>query len=374
MKIPLIDLVAQYQGIKPEIDAAIQRVVSQGQFILGPEVKALEQELAAYCGAAHAVGVASGTDALELTLRACGIGPGDEVITTALSFFATAEVTALVGARPVFVDIDPATLTIDPAQVAAKVSPRTKAILPVHLYGHPCDMDALMPLAASRNLLVIEDCAQAIGAEVRGRKVGSFGAAGCFSFFPSKNLGAYGDGGMVVTNDQALAESLRRLRVHGSRQRYHHDRLGTNSRLDELQAAILRAKLPHLEAWTEARRTHAQTYRRLITAHGLGGLTLPSERPDCRHVYHLYVIRSARRNHLVTALTQAGIGTQVTYPLALPHQPALAFLGHPVGEFPVAEQATAEVLSLPLYPELTEEMIETVVTALASADPVSASR
>lgn len=374
MKIPLVDLTAQYHRIKPEIDAAIQRVVTSGQFILGPEVEALEREVAAYCGTAHAVGVASGTDGLELTLRACGIGPGDEVVTSALSFFATAEVIALLGATPVFVDVDPGTLTLDTVQVAAKLTPRTKAILPVHLYGHPCDLEALGTIAVRHRLALIEDCAQAIGATDRGRRVGGFGTAGCLSFFPSKNLGAYGDGGMVVTNDQALAESLRRLRVHGSRQRYHHDRLGTNSRLDELQAAVLRAKLPHLEAWNEARRAHAATYRRLITERGLREIRLPEERPGCTPVYHLFVIRSRRRDRYAAALSQQGIGVQVTYPLALPHQPALAFLGHRVGEFPVAEQATAEVLSLPLYPELTEDMIETVIAALASADPVSASR
>ncbi|MEK7214768.1 MAG: DegT/DnrJ/EryC1/StrS family aminotransferase, partial [Chloroflexota bacterium] len=261
MKVPLVDLKAQYQRLKPEIDAAVGRVLASGQFILGPEVKALEQELAAYCGTTEAVSVASGTDALELSLRACGIGPGDEVITTASSFFATAEAILAVGARPVFVDIEPLTYTIDVAQIVPAVSPRTKAILPVHLYGHPCDMDALMRIAQRYKLLVIEDGAQAIGARDREQRVGSFGIAGCFSFFPSKNLGAYGDGGAVVTNDGKVAEHLRLLRVHGSSQKYVHTISGRNSRLDELQAAILRAKLPYLEAWHQARRQHAQTYR-----------------------------------------------------------------------------------------------------------------
>lgn len=367
MRIPLVDLTAQYQQLKPDLDAAIQRVLNRGQFILGPEVGALEREAAAFCGARHAVGVASGTDALELALRACQVGPGDEVITTVLSFFATAEVIAALGATPVFVDVDPLTLTIDPAQAAAKISPKTKAILPVHLYGHPCAMEELVRLAERHHLALIEDCAQAMGARYREQYVGTFGTAGCFSFFPSKNLGAYGDGGMVVTNDAAVADRVRLLRVHGSRTRYHHEQLGVNSRLDELQAAILRVKLPHLEAWNEARRQHAQTYRRLIEEQRLTGLTLPAERPGCRHVYHLYVIRSQQRDRLATALNQQGIGVQVTYPSVLSLQPALAFLGHRPGAFPVAERATTEVLSLPLYPELTPPVIEQIVGELARA-------
>jgi len=373
-RIPLVDLAAQYRALKPEIDAAIQRVVSRGQFILGPEVEALEQEVAAFCGARHAVGVASGTDALSLTLRACGVGPGDEVITPVLSFVAAAEVIAALGARPVFVDVDPLSYTMDPAQAAAKISSKTKAILPVHLYGHPCAMEELVSLADRHHLALIEDCAQAMGARARGRRVGTFGTAGCFSFFPSKNLGAYGDGGMVVTDDDALAEQIRILRVHGSRRRYHHDVLGVNSRLDELQAAILRVKLPHLEAWNEARRQHAGTYRRLIGEQGLGGLRLPEERPGCQHAYHLYVIRSAQRDQLASALTQQGIGVQVTYPLALSLQPALAFLGHRPGDFPMAERATMEVLSLPMYPELTPPLLQQVVGELARALGVALSR
>ena len=368
MQIPLVDLTAQYRHLKPDLDSAIQRVLDRGQFILGPEVEALEREIADYCGTRHAVGVASGTDALELSLRACDIGPGDEVITTAFSFFATAEAILTVGATPVFVDIDPATYTLDPAQIEAALGPKTKAILPVHLYGHPCRMEAIMRLATQRHLHVIEDCAQAIGAAEGGRRVGSFGIAGCVSFFPSKNLGAYGDGGMVVTNDAKLAERIRLLRTHGSRAKYLHAALGKNSRLDELQATILRVKLPHLEDWNEARRRHADTYRRLIDARGLGEeVVLPQEHPGCRHVYHLYVIRSGQRQALYETLTHAGIGVQITYPLALPAQPALASLGHRLGAFPVAERATAEVLSLPMYPELTTLLIEQVVDQLARA-------
>ncbi|MBI3088206.1 MAG: DegT/DnrJ/EryC1/StrS family aminotransferase [Candidatus Omnitrophica bacterium] len=372
MTIPLIDLVAQYQGIKPEIDAAIHQVVSRGQFILGPEVEAFEQELAAYCGAAHAVGVASGTDALELTLRACGIGPGDEVITAAFSFIASAEAIIAAGARPVFVDIDPGSYTLDVAKLDAAISPKTKAILPVHLYGHPCDLDALMRLAAPRKLLLIEDCAQAIGAEVRGRRVGSFGTAGCFSFFPSKNLGAYGDGGMVVTNDGALAEQVRCLRVHGSRRRYHHEVIGRNSRLDELQAAILRVKLRHLDEWNAARRRHAQAYRRAIDGAGLTELALPQEAAGAAHVYHLYTIRLEAREAVQQALTQAGIGCQVAYPSTLPAQPALAPWVDARQRFPVAEACARTVLSLPMYAELTAALLERVVEVLAKSAAVRA--
>ncbi len=362
MKIPLVDLKAQYASLKPAIDAAIQRVFAKGQFILGPEVEALEQELAAYCGTTHAVAVASGTDALELSLRACGIGPNDEVITSAFSFFATAEAIVTMGAIPVFVDIDPLTFTLDPSHLEAQLTPRTKAVLPVHLYGHPCDMAPLMEFATRHHLAVIEDCAQALGARYRGVPVGSFGRAGCFSFYPSKPLGAYGDGGLVVTHDADLAERLRLLRVHGSREKYVHVLPGKNSRLDELQAAILRAKLPHLEAWTRARRQHAQTYRALFTSTGLTEwLTLPEERPECWHVFSLYVIRCSQRERLYEGLTQEGIGVQVVYPLILPHQPALAFLGSRPERYPVAERAAAEVLALPLYPELSSAQLRRVV-------------
>jgi len=367
MKIPLVDLTAQYRRLKPELDAAIQRVLDRGQFILGPEVEALEREIAGYCGTRQAVAVASGTDALELSLRACGIGPGDEVITTAFSFFATAEAILTVGATPVFVDIDPATYTLDPAQIEAALGPKTKAILPVHLYGHPCRMEAIMRLATQHRLRVIEDCAQAIGAADRGRRVGSFGVAGCLSFFPSKNLGAYGDGGMVVTSDAKLEARIRLLRTHGSRAGYLHAVLGKNSRLDELQAAILRVKLPHVEAWNQARRRHAQTYRRLIEHAGLGDhVVLPQVQPDCAHVYHLYVVRCRQRDAVMEGLKRRGIGAQVYYPTLIPHQEALKTLPLRSRSFPVAAQIAAEVLALPMYPELSEEHIRTVVQSLSN--------
>ena len=364
--VPLVDLTAQYRHLKPELDAAIQRVLDRGQFILGPEVEALEREIADYCGTRHAVGVASGTDALELSLRACDIGPGDEVITTAFSFFATAEAILTVGATPVFVDIESATSTLDPAQIEPALGPKTKAILPVHLYGHPCRMEAIMRLATQHRLRVIEDCAQAIGAADQGRRVGSFGVTGCLSFYPSKNLGAYGDGGMVVTSDGELAERIRFLRTHGSLGNYQHACLGKNSRLDELQAAILRVKLPHLEAWNQARRRHAQTYRRLIEQAGLGDdVVLPQAQPDCEHAYHLYVVRCRQRDAVIEGLKRRGISAQVYYPTLIPHQEALKALPLRRGSFPVAAQMTAEVLALPMYPELSEEHIRTVVQSLS---------
>ncbi len=370
--IPLIDLRAQYQSIKNEIDAAIQRVLDSGQFVLGPEVEALEREIAAYCGTQHAVAVASGTDALELSLRACGIKPGDEVLTTAYSFIATAEAIVAVGARPVFVDIELATYNLDPAQLEARITHKTKAILPVHLYGHPCDLDAVLKLAKTHKLKVIEDCAQAIGARYRGRRVGSFGDAAALSFFPSKNLGAYGDGGMVVTNDQKLAEQVKLLRVHGSRQRYQHEALGTNSRLDALQAAILRVKLRHLDAWTKTRRAHASTYTERLTQANIPGLVLPQEREDCEHVYHLYCIRAKHRDELQQSLAKQGIATQIAYPSPLPVQPALTpyLSGRP--SYPNAAAASRSILALPLYPELTPELIDTITHAVADAPAIHA--
>jgi dTDP-4-amino-4,6-dideoxygalactose transaminase len=365
MAIPLIDLRAQYQSIKSEIDGAVHRVLESGQFVLGPEVEALERELASYCGASHAAAVASGTDALELALRACGVGQGDEVITTAYSFIAAAEAILAAGARPVFVDIEPAAFAMDPRAVEAAVTPKTKAVIPVHLYGHPCDMEALGRIAKARGLKLIEDCAQAIGAEFRGRRVGGFGDAGCLSFYPSKNLGAYGDGGMVVTSDPALAKHVRLLRDHGSRARYDHAALGTNSRLDELQAAVLRVKLRHLDRWTQARRGHAASYREALRAAGLERIA-PAERQGCRHVYHLYTVRLPHRDRVREALARRQIGCQVAYPSTLPSQEVFRFLGYPQGAFPQAEAASREVLSLPLYPELSQEHIETVVRVLSA--------
>ena len=365
--IPLIDLQAQYRAIRSEIDQAIRRVVSRGQFVLGPEGEALERELAAYCGTREAVAVASGTDALALSLRALGLGPGDEVLTTVFSFFATAEAIVAVGARPIFVDIEPQTYTLDPEALERAVTRRTRAVIPVHLYGHPCDMDRILAVATRHRLRVIEDCAQAIGARWRSRRVGGFGTAGCLSFYPSKNLGGYGDGGMVVTNDARLARTLRLLRNHGGTQRYRHAVLGTNSRLDELQAAILRVKLRHLERWNAARRRHAARYAASFARHGLAAqIGLPQERPGCRHVYHLYTIRSAARPRLIRALAGRGIATQVAYPSTLAAQPALKRLRLRAGRFPVAERAAREVLALPLFPEMTRRQVEEVCAAVRS--------
>lgn len=365
--VPLIALHAQYRTIKADIDRAIQRVLDSGQFILGPEVDALEQEVAAFCGTTYAVAVASGTDALELSLRARGITAGQEVITTAYSFFATAEAILAVGAIPVFTDIDVMSYTLDPELVARAVSPRTAAIIPVHLYGHPCAMDRLMAIAKTHRLAVIEDCAQAIGARFQGKPVGSFGDAAALSFYPSKNLGGYGDGGMVVTNDATLAERIRLLRAHGSHERYQHVAVGMNSRLDELQAAILRVKLRHLEAWNDARRRRALLYHEAFARHHANEIVLPHELSQCSHVYHLYSIRLKSRERVQEHLTQQDIATQVAYPSTLPSQPALAAITPRAAPCPNAEQVAQEILSLPMYPELTPALIDRVVSEIVRA-------
>ena len=363
MRVPLLDLTQQHRSLEADLQAAISAVLQAGQFILGPNVKALEAELAAYTGVGHAIGVANGSDAIHLTLQAAGVGPGDEVICPAFTFFATAGAVARAGATPIFADIDPSTYTLSPDDVAGRITPRTKALIPVHLYGHPADMATLMQLAADHGLTVIEDTAQAIGATIDGRRVASIGHLGTYSFFPSKNLGAYGDGGMVTTNDAALAEKVRLLRVHGASPRYYHRELGYNSRLDELQAAILRVKLKHLDHWNACRRLAAERYRQLFAAApGLSDrVTLPVERIACRHVYHQYTIRAERRDALQAHLEQCGIGTAVYYPLPLHLQPVFQDLGYRPGALPATEQACAEVLSLPIYPELTAEQQEYVV-------------
>ena len=359
MNVPFLDLKRQYLSIAPEIDAAVRGVIEGGQFILGPEVKALEGELARFCGAQWGVGVASGTDALLLALEALDIGDGDEVITTPFTFVATAEMISQAGATPVFADIEPDTCNLDPADVARKVTRRTKAIIPVHLYGHPADMTALNELARHHDLAVIEDAAQAIGAEHRGRRVGALGRVACFSFFPTKNLGAYGDGGFVTTDDEALAARIGRARQHGSRQKYIHESLGWSSRLDELQAAVLRVKLRHLEAWTERRRALARIYdARLADL----PLQLPRERDSERAVYHLYTIRTPRREELQKFLAAQGIVTMVHYPMPLHRQPL--YRDHAIAPLPNSEAASAEVLSLPLFPEMTAEEQEAVIHAL----------
>ena len=365
--IPLIDLQAQYRTIKAEVDGAIRRVLASSHYILGPEGEALERDVAAYCGTAHGIALASGTDALEFALRACGIGPGDEVITTALSFVATASSIAALGAKPVFVDVDPVTYTLKPSLVSAALTRRTKAIIPVHLYGQPCDMRELTALAKRHRIPLIEDCAQAIGAEYAGRRVGSFGRAGAISFYPSKNLGAYGDGGMVVTNDARLAESIRHLRMHGSTDRVRHDVVSRNSRLDEIQAAILRVKLKHLDRWNSTRRSRAHAYHAALTAKRLEGVVLPQERPDRSHVYHVYAVRLRRRAAVRRSLAKQGIATGVHYEIPLHLEPCFAGLKYRLGAFPQAERIANEIVSLPLYPELTDAQIARVASTLNTA-------
>ena len=354
--IPMVDLRRQYEGIKRDIDAAIRGVLEKTQFILGPNVAELEREIADYQGVPHAIGVASGTDALLLALRACDLQPGDEVITTPFTFIATAEVIALLQAKPVFVDIDERTYNIDPAGIEKKITPRTRAIIPVHLFGHPADMDAIMDIGRRHKLRVIEDCAQAFGASYCGRRVGSIGDFGCFSFFPSKNLACYGDGGMVITREQGMAEKLRLLRNHGSRVKYHHDLLGYNSRLDEIQAAILRVKLHRIEEWNDGRRRAADLYRAFIRRQGV---TLPSETSGCRHVYHQFTIRSADRDRILESLSAQGIASAVYYPVPLHLQKVFTGL-QGIDDLKVSEVSAAEVLSLPMFPEITEEEVRRV--------------
>ena len=366
MNIPILDLTRQYRAIRSEINSAILRVLESGRFILGPEVEEFEKEIASYLGAKHAIGVASGTDALLLSLKALGIGPGDKVIVPSFTFFATAGVVVNAGAEPVFADIDPLTYNIDPGHVRGLLDEgglagKVKAIIPVHLYGQPADMDELMRIAAEHDIYVIEDAAQAIGAEYKGRKVGTIGHLGCFSFFPTKNLGAYGDGGLVVTNDDELAEKVRMLRVHGSKPKYYHHLVGTNSRLDALQAAILRVKLPHLNEWTLARQKIAARYDELLG--DIAAIKLPYRAPDRTHIFHQYTIRvlNGQRDALRRHLKEEGIGTQIYYPLPLHLQPCFRSLGYKEGDLPESERASHEILSLPMFPELTDEEQEYVV-------------
>ena len=354
MKVPLLDLQAQYATIREEVRAAMDRVCDSQHFILGPEVSAFEDEVVAFCDARFAVGVSSGTDALLLALMAVGVGPGDEVVTSTYSFFATAGTIARLGARPVFVDIERATFNLDPAMLASRLTPRTKAIVPVHLFGCCCDMDAVSAVAAAQELAVIEDAAQAIGAlDDRRRVAGSIGTAGCLSFFPSKNLGGFGDAGMVLTNDAELAERMRILRVHGSKPKYHHHLVGGNFRIDALQAAVLRVKLKYLNGWTKARRENADRYRMLFAECGIDGLVLPEDRPG--HIYNQFVIRCRQRDQLQRFLLEHHIGSEVYYPVPLHLQPCFAELGYREGDLPEAEAAARESLALPIYPELTED-------------------
>ncbi len=383
--IPMCDLQQQYQNLRSEIDEAMQQVAAEGRYILGPNVVALEKEIAAYCDCRHAAGVANGTDALHLALRALRVGPGDEVITTPFTFVATTEAIGIVGAKPVFVDIDPQTYNIDVTKIEAAITPRTKAIMPVHLYGQPCDMDALGDIAQRHKLAIVEDCAQAIGATYKGRKVGSFGDAGCISFFPSKNLGAFGDGGMVVSNNAEVFERVEMLRRHGGKIKYRHCELGLNSRLDELQAAILRVKFRQLDEWSDARRRHAMFYNRALSS--LSSIVCPHEISEqgtivaiaptvnrrVRCVYHQYTIRVENRDAIGKQLTAAGVANMVYYPVPLHLQEVHADLGLGRGSFPVAEEVADHCLSLPMFPELTESqqthVIGAVRAALESASP-----
>ena len=361
VRVPFLDLKAQYHSIKPEIDAAVAKILESTQFVLGDEVAGFEREFAAYCGAAQGVAVNSGTSALHLAFLAAGIGSGDEVITIPHTFVATVAAIRYTGARAVFVDVDPVTYTMDPAKVEAAITPRTRAIVPVHLYGHPADMDPILEIGRRRKLLVVEDAAQAHGAKYKGRPTGSMGDMACFSFYPGKNLGAYGEGGLVATNNEDYARTIRMLRDWGQDRKYHHVLAGYNYRMEGLQGAILRVKLRSLERWTEARRAHAARYRALLADTGLG---LPAEAPGCRHVYHVYAVRTREREALMKALGEQGIQTGIHYPVPVHLQPAYADAAYSKGSFPHSEKAADEVVSLPMYPEMTEEHLQAVSQAL----------
>ncbi|MCA1816039.1 MAG: DegT/DnrJ/EryC1/StrS family aminotransferase [Acidobacteria bacterium] len=372
MRVPLLDLRPQHEALREELRAALDRVLSTQRFVLGEEGRALESEIARYSNAKHAVGCASGTDALLLAFMALGVGAGDEVITTPFSFFATASGISRTGARPVFADIEPRTYNIDPAKLEAAITERTRALLPVHLYGQCADMDAIKKIAARHNLIVVEDAAQAIGAEDKGRRAGSMGRVGCFSFYPTKNLGAAGDAGLLTTDDDELAARLRRLRVHGGETEYLHREVGINSRLDELQAAVLRVKLPHLDGWSNARRERAETYSLLLTNAKLPfDLRVPFIRKRARHIFHQYVVRVAAglRDPLMEHLKRHGVGTKVYYPVPLHLQECFRPLGYKEGDFPESERAARETFALPLYPELSLEQQRYVVETIKGFQP-----
>ncbi|MBX5047866.1 DegT/DnrJ/EryC1/StrS family aminotransferase [Rhizobium lentis] len=363
--IPFLDLKAQYHSIKSEIDAAVLGVLASGQYVLGEEVIRLEQEFADYCNVKHAIAVNTGTSALHLSLLAAGVGPGDEVITVPFTFVATVSAICYTGATPVFVDVDPVTLTMDPAQLEAKITSRTKAIIPVHLYGQMADMDRIKAVADHYRIPIIEDACQAHGAEYKGARAGSIGTSGCFSFYPGKNLGACGEGGIAVTNSDEQAKTMRMLRDWGQEQRYHHLLKGFNYRMDAIQGAILRVKLRHLEAWTEARRSLGRRYSSLLA--GAPHLQTPVEAADRRHVYHVYAVRSRDRDGLQRVLTAEGIPSGLHYPIPVHLQKAHADLGYQVGDFPVSEAAAREVLSLPIYPEMPVQHVDQVAAALEYA-------
>lgn len=364
MKVPLLDISAQNTALRPDIEAAIGRVLDTNGFILGDEVASLEKELASYCRAKHAIACASGTDALILALLAYDIGFDDEVITTPYSFFASSSSIARLGAVPIFVDIDPDTFNMDASQVEARITDKTKAIMPIHLFGQCADMDALLEIGRRHGVPVIEDAAQAIGAEDRGRRAGSMGDIGCFSFYPSKNLGGMGDGGFLTTNDDDLAHKLRALRVHGSFERYYHKWVGLNSRLDGFQGAVLRVKLPHLDRWSDARKKNADSYREGLADIGSGFL-LPLERENVRHIYNQYVVRvPGRRDELKSFLADHEVGTDIYYPVSLHLQECFSYLGYRKGDYPESERASEESLALPIFPEMTIEQQNHVVSTI----------
>jgi dTDP-4-amino-4,6-dideoxygalactose transaminase len=367
MKVPLLDLTEQNKALRPEIEAALARVLDTNGFILGDEVKALEGDLARYCGTKYAIGCASGSDALLLALMAVGVGPDDEVITTPYSFFATVSAVTRLGAIPIFADIDPETFNLDVSQVESLITEKTKAIQPVHLYGQCADMAALNKVAAKHGVPVVEDAAQAIGAEENGTRAGAMSEVGCFSFYPSKNLGGMGDGGFLTTDDDRIARELFALRVHGSEERYYHKWIGLNSRLDGFQGAVLRTKLPHLDEWTDKRKSNADRYRSLFTDAGLTEqVVVPFERENCRHTYNQFVVRvPGSRDDLRKFLAANDIGTDIYYPVPLHLQECFAYLGHREGEFPESEKASRESLALPVYPELRAEQQEYVVDKIA---------
>jgi len=371
MNVPLIDLQAQYHSIRETVRQAVDRVFETQQFVMGPEVAALEKEVAAYCQTTEAIGCASGSDALLLALMALNVGRDDEVITTPFSFFATASAIARLGARPIFIDIDPVTYNLNIDHIATAITSRTRVVIPVHLYGQCAEMDRVLALCHAKNLIVLEDAAQAIGAEDRGRRAGSMGIAGCFSFYPSKNLGAAGDAGIITTSDADFAARVRRLRVHGGLTEYQHIEVGINSRIDAIQAAVLRAKLPHLDGWSDARARKAAVYSHLLEGAKLSFRVVPPFiRPDGRHIFHQYVLRvPEHRDALMEHLKARGVATKIYYPIPLHLQECFAYLGYKEGAFPEAEKAARETFALPLYPELTLEQQEYVVNAIQDFRP-----
>lgn len=372
LHVPILDLKAQYISIREEIESAIQRVLESQNFILGPEVQQLEEEIAAYSQAKYGVGVSSGTDALLVALMVLNVKPGDEVITTTYTFFATVGAIVRLGATPIFVDIDPFTYNINPQQIRAKITSRTKAIIPVHLYGQVANMDSIIEIAQEHNLIVIEDAAQAIGAEYNGKRAGSIGHMGCFSFFPSKNLGGIGDGGMVITNSAEFNEKLKLFRNHGYKPKYYNAVIGGNFRLDAIQAAVLSVKLKYLDSWTQARQRNAQLYRQMFAKSGISvdysafiegqqGIVLPKDEPSHRHIYNQFIIRCSRRDELLQYLKEQGVTTEIYYPVPMHLQECFQYLGYQYGNLPGAEHAAIQTLALPIYPELTEDMLSYVV-------------